>query len=193
MDKYDKSQVTQWLTQSSAASRSKVADKLMPLVYDELRDLAHKYFRDERLDHTLQPTALVHEAYMRLVDQTQINWQGRTHFFAVCANAMRRVLIDHARARQRLKRGGDRKRVEMNSMIAVGDMDPIDMLALNDAIEKLSSLDEREANVVELRFFGGLGISEIANYLGVSKRTVEGDWAHAKAWLQVELSGGTAA
>ncbi len=193
MGEPDKSQVTQCLTQAHEADRCTMAAKLMPLVYEDLRRLAHKYFRRERPDHTLQPTALVHEAYLRLVDQNRVDWKGQTHFFAVCATAMRRVLIDYARQRKRLRRGGDRKKIEINSMIAVADMDPVDIVALDDTMKKLAVLDEREAQVVELRIFGGMRVSDIAQYLGVSNRTVESDWKHAKAWLRLRLSEETAA
>jgi RNA polymerase sigma factor (TIGR02999 family) len=159
----------------------------MPKVYDELRGLARKFFRRERPDHTLQPTALVHEAYLRLVDQTRIGWQGRTHFCAICARAMRQVLIDHARSRKRLRRGGERQKVLLDSRVAPAEFENVDVFALNEALEKLAALDARQAQVVELRFFGGLNVDEVAHVLGVSKRTVEGDWTHAKAWLRTEL------
>jgi RNA polymerase sigma-70 factor, ECF subfamily len=193
MEAIDKSQVTQWLTQADTVIRTRIADKLLPGMYAELQTLAHKYFNKEREDHILQPTALVNEAYLRLVDQSKIDCQGRTHFFALCAKIMRQILIDYARQRQCVRHGGGRKKVEMNSRIAVGDMEVVDIVALNDALEELAALDEREARVVELRFFGGLQVSEIAQVLDVSTRTVEGDWKHAKAWLQVKLDGGKAA
>jgi RNA polymerase sigma-70 factor, ECF subfamily len=193
MEAADKSQITQWLTQKNEADRARMADKFIPEMYTELRNLAHKYFNRERQDHTLQPTALVHEVYLRLADHSLVNCEGRTHFFAVCAKIMRQILIDYARQRKRIRHGGEQKKVEMNSRIAADDLDVVDIVALNDAIEELAGLDEREARVVELRFFGGLEVSEIAQVLGVSKRTVEGDWKHAKAWLQVKLSDGKAA
>jgi len=193
MEAIDKSQVTQWLSQTDEANRTKLADKLIPGLYDELRNLAHKYFLHERPNHTLQPTALVNEVYLRLADHPQIDCQGKTHFFAICAKIMRQILIDYARQHQRLKHGGDHKKMEMNSRIAVDEMDVVDIVALNDAMEELAAMDKREAQVVELRFFGGLQVDEIATYLGVSKRTVEGDWKHAKAWLQLKLDGGKAA
>lgn len=189
----DKSRdITTLLTQlnQGEGERNKAADELMPLVYDELRRLADRYFRGERNDHTLQPTALVHEAYLKLVDQTKINWQSRAHFYAVCARMMRRILIDHARGRARKRRGGGQKPIELEDMHAAKEMPPEDFLALHDAIEKLTKLDRREADVVELRCFGGLNMEEIAEVLQVSKRSVEGDWAHAKAWLQAELADG---
>lgn len=167
------------------------AEQLMPLVYDELRRLARGYMARENRDHTLQPTALVHEAYLRLVDQSRVTWQGRTHFRAVGARLMRRILIDHARRRDGLKRGGDLQRVTLgDSVLRPPDPDVglPELLALNDALDKLARLDERQAQVVELRFFGGLTTEEIAEALGVSVRTVGSDWKHGQAWLKRELS-----
>ncbi len=168
------------------------AEELMPLVYDELRRLARHYLRGERPGHTLEPTALVHEAYLRLVDQAQDNWRGRTHFFAVGARVMRHLLVDHARGKGRAKRGGDWRRVTLaeGTPWAASGLDRDDLLALDAAIDKLSRVDEREARVVELRFFAGLKVREVASLLGVSKRTVEDDWAHARVWLRRELASG---
>lgn len=163
------------------------ADKLLPLVYDEFRALARHYLAQERANHTLQPTALVHEAYMKLVDQTRVDWQGRSHFFAVAAQAMRRILVDHARSRQRDKRGGGRARVVLDEDVALSPQKDEDVLALDEALEKLATLDPRQAKVVELRFFGGMSVEEVAEALNVSKRTVEGDWTFARAWLSREL------
>jgi RNA polymerase sigma factor (TIGR02999 family) len=170
-------------------------EALLPLVYDELRVLARKYLSRERPGHTLQATALVHEAYLRLVDQTRVDWQGRTHFFAVGARVMRNLLIDHARARGRVKRGGEWKRVTLAERLTPngrGEYDPEQLLALDESLERLAQLDERQAKVVELRFFGGLTVPEVAHLLGVSQRTVEGDWTHARAWLKRELGRGEA-
>lgn len=169
------------------------AENLFPLVYDELRRLARAYMARESPGHTLQPTALVHEAYLKLVDQTRASWKGRTHFFAVGAQVMRRLLIDHARHRGAAKRGADWKQVTLSKAIDQGGSDEIgveQLLAINGALERLAEVDEREAKVVTLRFFGGLRVPEVAEVLGVSKRTVEGDWRHARAWLLRELSGG---
>lgn len=167
------------------------AEELLPLVYDDLRRRARVYMRRERHEHTLQPTALVHEAYLKLVDQSRVSWRGRSHFFAVGARIMRRLLIDHARGRQRGKRGGGSKRVTLAEELApavAGELSWEDLWGLNAALEKLAHLDERQARIVELRFFGGLKTAEVAQVLGVSRRTVAGDWAHAKAWLRRELT-----
>jgi RNA polymerase sigma factor (TIGR02999 family) len=179
--------VTRMLVDTAAESPADVAKKLMPLVYDELRALAARYLGAERRGHTLQPTALVHEAFMRLVDQSRVDWKGRTHFYAVGAEAMRRILIDHARARGRGKRGGDWQRVVLDEADTPQNMRDIDLVALHDALEALAALDEQQARIVELRFFGGLTVEEVAHVLGVSKRKVEGDWTHAKAWLRSAL------
>jgi RNA polymerase sigma-70 factor, ECF subfamily len=193
MDPSDKSRITQWVTQANDADRAKGVDQFMPEVYEELRQLAHHYFQNERSGDSLQPTALVHEAYLRLVDQSRINVQGRTHFFALCAKVMRQILIDHARRRQRVRHGGGRKKVKIHSGIAEAGLDMVDLVALNDSIEELARFDAREARVVEMKYFGGLDVTEIAVALGVSKRTIEGDWKHARTWLQIKLGEGTAA
>jgi RNA polymerase sigma-70 factor (ECF subfamily) len=167
------------------------AEQLMPLVYDELRRLARGFMAREGPDHTLQPTALVHEAYLRLVDQSRVNWRGRSHFRAVGARMMRRILIDHARRRGGLKRGGGLQRVTLGDSLLSPpdpDVDLPELLALNDALDELTRLDERQARVVELRFFGGLTTAEIAETLGVSERTVGDDWKHGRAWLRRQLS-----
>ena len=169
------------------------AEGLFPLVYDELRGLARCYMSRETPGHTLQPTALVHEAYLKLVDQTRADWKGRTHFFAVGAQVMRRLLVDHARARGAQKRGAGWRNVTLEKVFSPSekaDLDPEQILGLNAALERLAELDEREAKVVTLRFFGGLTVEQVAEVLGVSRRTVENDWRHARAWLQLELSRG---
>jgi RNA polymerase sigma factor (TIGR02999 family) len=166
------------------------AEELLPLVYDELRLLARRYLNRERPGHTLQPTALVHEAYIKLVDQSRVDWQGRTHFFAVGAKVMRNLLIDHARAKGRAKRGGGRHRVTLAEGLtpfANGELNIDQLLAVNESLDRLAELDPRQAKVVELRFFGGLTVPEVALVLGVSQRTIEGDWTHARAWLKREL------
>jgi RNA polymerase sigma factor (TIGR02999 family) len=165
-------------------------EQLLPLVYDALRGRARSQLRRERADHTLQATELVHEAYERLADQTRVNWRGRTHFFAVAAQVMRRLLVDHARQRGRQKRGGGAQRVTLGGVAdpAGPDLGLEELLSLDRALKKLADLDEREARVVELRYFGGLTAEEIASLLGVSERTVRNDWAFARAWLKRELS-----
>jgi len=184
------------LEHDPAAIDRRAAVELLPLVYDELRDLARRFLARERRDHTLQPTALVHEAYLRLVDQERVAWRGRTHFLAVGAQAMRRLLVDHARGRKRIKRGGHWRRVTLDDraeLLAGRAVGPADILALEAALEKLADLDPTQVRVVELRFFGGLKVGEVAEILGVSKRTVEGHWTHARAWLRRELSGASGA
>ena len=166
--------------------------ELLDLVYDELRDLARRYMSRERRDHTLQPTALVHEAYLKLVDQTRVSWQGRTHFLAVGAKLMRRILIDHARGHRRAQRGGDWLRVTfLDGLMASpdGDLSAEQLMDLDNALEDLAAVDERQARIVELRFFGGLNVAEVAASLGVSKRTVETDWARARDWLKQHFAG----
>jgi len=179
--------VTQILADAGGERPGDVAQKLMPIVYDELRELAERYLRAERRGHTLQPTALVHEAFMRLVDQSRVDWKGRTHFYAVGAEMMRRILIDHARSRGRNKRGGEWQRVQLDEELTPADIQDVDLVALHEALEALAALDAQQARIVELRFFGGLTVEEVAHVLGVSKRKVEGDWTHAKAWLRHAL------
>ncbi|MGA2582567.1 MAG: sigma-70 family RNA polymerase sigma factor [Tepidisphaeraceae bacterium] len=182
-------EITQLLISLKNTDRSSVAAKLMPLVYDEFRALAARQLRKERPDHTLQPTALVHEAYLKLIDQTRVDWQGRTHFFAVGAQAIRRILVDHARQHKRQKRGGGAARVTLDDAVALAPQRQEEIIALDEALEKLAKLDARQAQVVEMRFFGGMSVEEVASSLNVSKRTVEGDWTMARAWLLRELTG----
>ncbi len=186
--------VTEILTELASTGGRASAEDLFPLVYDKLRQLAQRYMARERPEHTLQPTALVHEAYLRLVDQSRVNWQGRTHFFAGGAGIMRRILIDHARDRHAAKRGAGWRRVTLEHAVLPSpghDLDPEQLLSLNAALEGLAKVDKRAATIVELRFFGGLSVPEVANVLGVSKRTIESDWTHAKAWLKRELANAT--
>lgn len=182
-------QTTQVLQQLGDGDRS-AAGKLMPLVYDELRAMADHYFRGQPTDHTLQPTALVHEAFLKLVDQTAVNWQGRAHFLAVSATAMRQILVDHARARATAKRGGDRFQMTLDEALTpFGGSPDLDLLALNEALSQLAELDERQGRIVEMRFFGGMKVKEIAEVLGVAKTTVDNLWRAARAWLNVRLRG----
>jgi RNA polymerase sigma factor (TIGR02999 family) len=161
-----------------------VLDELLPLIYNELRRLASSYLRRERDGHTLQPTALVHEAYLRLVDQTSVNWKDRAHFLGVAAQMMRRILVDHARAREAEKRGGEFQKLSLdeNLDVPVGERD-INLVALDDALSRLAEIDPQKSKVVELRFFGGLSVEETAEVLGVSAPTVKRQWRMAKAWL----------
>ncbi|HPV74393.1 MAG TPA: sigma-70 family RNA polymerase sigma factor [Gemmatimonadaceae bacterium] len=168
--------------------RDGAADALVPLVYAELHDLAVHYMRGERTDHTLQPTALVHEAYMRLVDQRNASWQNRSHFFGIAAQAMRRILVDHARRKRATKREGG-ERVTLDESVAEAPQRSVDLIALDDALVKLAALDPRQARVVELRYFGGLDIEQTAQSLGISPATVKRDWTFARAFLQREMDG----
>ena len=164
-------------------------DQLMPIVYEELRRQAARYLRKERPGHTLQTTALIHEAYVRLVDQRHVQWQNRAHFFGIAAQLMRRILVDHARTKKRVKRGGSDIRVSLGDAdVAVKGQD-LDVVALDEALQRLAQLDEQQSRVVELRFFSGLSVEETAEVLGISKATVKRDWSMAKAWLHRELTG----
>ncbi len=165
-------------------------DKLVPLVYDELHRLAHRYMSGERPDHTLQTTALVNEAYVRLVDSAHANWENRSHFFGVCAQVMRRILVDWARSRKALKRGGDASSLDLNEALVAVNQSGTDLVAVDDALTALAAVDARKARVVELRFFGGLSVNETAEVLKVSEETVHRDWRLAKSWLRRELNAG---
>lgn len=163
-------------------------DRLMPYVYGELRRLAHAYMRRQRTDHTLQTTALVNEAYMRLIDSSQIRWQDRNHFFAMSARLMRRILVDFARAKNAQKRGGGDHKVTLDEEMPVEERKEADLLALDEALTRLAEMDERQSRIVELKYFGGLTEEEIADFLEISARTVRRDWSVARAWLYRELS-----
>jgi RNA polymerase sigma factor (TIGR02999 family) len=165
-------------------------DRLLPLVYEELHRIAARYMRGERREHTMQTTALVNEAYMRLADYKRMQWQDRAHFFAVAAQAMRRILIDFARARRNRKRGGDAERVSLGEDIAPALDNGTDLLALNEALEQLEKMNARQARVVELRYFGGLDEKEVGHVLGIAPRTVRADWQLARSWLYKTLTGG---
>lgn len=164
------------------------ADALLSIVYGELRKIAAQYLRKENSGHTLQPTALVHEAYMKLIDISDINWQDRAHFFAVAANVMRNILVDHARAKLADKRGGGAQRIALEDAISLSSEENVDVLAVDEALKELAELDEQQSRIVELRFFGGLTIEETAHVAGISPATVKREWAMAKAWLHRKLS-----
>jgi len=179
-------QITQ-LLQSWSQGDEAAIDKLMPLVYDELHSMARRYMSNEKPDHTLQATALVNEAYLRLVHASGADWQNRTHFFAVSAQVMRRILVDWARSRHAAKRGNDVPALELDEALAVPLKTGTDLVAVDDALKALSLLDSRKTQIVELRFFGGLSVKETAEVLKVSEETVHRDWGLAKSWLRREL------
>ncbi|MFG0319853.1 MAG: ECF-type sigma factor [Planctomycetota bacterium JB042] len=183
----DRSDATRALNELASGDGS-AAQRLLPLVYDRLRDLARRHLDRERPGHTLQATALVHEAYLKLVRQNDVDWKGKTHFFAIGAGAIRRILVDHARTRGRGKRGGGARKLGLDEGAVLSPERDEDVLALEEALERLERQDPRQARIVELRFFGGLNVAEVAEVLGVSKRTVEADWTMVRAWLRRELS-----
>ncbi len=179
---------TQILLELGAGDRE-AARRLMPVVYERLRAMAGAYFRSQRTDHTLDPTALVHEAFLKLVDQSRVGGDDRAHFFAVAARAMRLVLADHARRKRSAKRGGEWDRVTLGAAPAPNSENTLDLIALDEALTKLTDLNERHAQMVELRFFSGMSVDEVATVLGISKSTVESDWRVVRAWLGRELDG----
>ena len=180
-------QITQLLEQWSNGD-AEVLDALMPLVYVELRRQAAGYLRRERSNHTLQPTALINEAYLKLIDQRSVKWQNRAHFFAIAAQAMRRILVDYARERKREKRGGAAENLPLDEALTIVSQEKsVDLVALDEALNKLAKFDERQAKVVELRYFSGLSIDETAEVLSVSNVTIRRDWNMAKAWLHQEI------
>ena len=162
-------------------------DQLVPLVYEELRRQASNYLRRERPGHTLQTTALIHEAYLRLVDQKQMHWQNRAQFFGIAAQLMRRILVDHARTKHRAKRGGSAVRVSLTDATVVGKDVNLDLIEIDEALNRLARIDEQQAKIVELRFFSGLNVNETAAVLNISPATVKRDWSVAKAWLHREI------
>jgi RNA polymerase sigma-70 factor (ECF subfamily) len=181
-------ELTQMLIQLSEG-KSQVVDDILPLIYDELRSLASNYLRRERSDHTLQPTALVHEAYLKLIDQTQVKWQNRAHFFGIAANIMRRILVDHARKHTADKRGGAAEKLPLEEeILIVSEGKSAELLALDEALKNLAKIDEQKSKIVELRYFGGLSVEETAEVLGVSEITVKRHWRMAKAWLYGQLA-----
>ncbi len=173
----------EWRTGDKSA-----AERLFPLVYDELKRQARRYLSRERSDHTLQPTALVHEAYLKMVDQTVLSAENRTHFFAIASRVMRQILVDHARRHNAEKRGGAARRFSIEDLDILPEQSAADILELDEALQKLEAIDERKASVVDMRFFGGLKEIEIAEVLGVTEKTVRRDWQFAKLWLFRELS-----
>ncbi len=181
-----RSDVTATLLEMSAGDGA-AAERLLPLVYDELRRVAAGYLRRERPDHTLQPTALVHEAYLRLIDQTRVDWKNRAHFCAVASDMMRRILVDHARKHQAVKRGGGETRISLDEAVSFPREAEIDVLAVDEALLDLARLDPQQGRLVELRFFGGLTLDETAEVMGLSRSTVQREWNMAKAWLYNQI------
>lgn len=171
--------------------KREIINDLMPLVYDELHRQAKRYLRRERIDHTLQTTALIHEAYLKLVDQRSVEWESRTHFYAIAAQAMRRILVDYARTQKREKRGGDNIPLPLDEALQVAgkEVKTIDLIALDEALTRLAARDERQARVVELRYFADLSLEETAAALGISRATAALDWSMARSWLFRELKG----
>lgn len=181
-------QVTQLLSRWRVGDRAAL-DELMPLVYGELRRIAQRYLSQERPEHTLQSTALVNEAYLRLVGQDLPQWQNRAHFFAVAAQLMRQILVDHARARQAAKRGGDACKLTLDESVAIHRQRDVDLIELDNALKGLEHLDPQQSRIVELRFFAGLSIEDTSEVLGISPATVKRDWTTARAWLYRAMSG----
>ena len=182
-------EVTRLLVAWSNGDRAAL-DRLMPLVYEELRRLARHYMSRERPGHTLQSTALVNEAYLRLVEQEGMRWENRAHFFGIAARLMRQILVEHARSRQAAKRGGGQYRLSLSKVDRVASRPDVNLLALDEALGRLEALDPQKSRIVELRYFGGLGIEETAEVIGVSPATVKRDWSMARAWLRCEIGDG---
>jgi RNA polymerase sigma factor (TIGR02999 family) len=183
-------EITLWLHEWGLGKEDAI-EALMPIVYAELHRQASNYLRRERIGHTLQATALINEAYLKLIDQREVNWQNRAHFFGIAAQAMRRILVDHARTRHREKRGGDAedRPLEAAEFVTSPGGTNVDLTALDEARTRLADLDERQSRIVELRFFSGMSVEETAEALGISQATVKNDWRTAKAWLFQELNG----
>ena len=181
------SEITQMLRKWSDGD-AQALDNLLPLVYEELRRQAARYLRRERRDHTLQTTALIHEAYLKLIDQRDVEWESRTHFYAIAAQAMRRILVDYARTKHRDKRGGDDIKISLSEAMTVAAKEKsVDLIALDEALDKLAERDAQQARIVELRYFSGLSLDETAEAMHISRATVARDWQMAKAWLLREL------
>jgi RNA polymerase sigma-70 factor (ECF subfamily) len=179
--------VTELLCELSGGNRA-VVDELTPLIYQELKRIAGRQLRNERPGHTLQATALVHEAYLKLVDQRDVSWQNRAHFFGIASQIMRRILMDYAKSAQREKRGGGMHKTSLDEALVVAEDRSSDLVQIDQALSRLEALDSRQAKVVELRFFGGLNVEETAEAMGISTPTVKREWAMAKAWLHRELA-----
>jgi RNA polymerase sigma-70 factor (ECF subfamily) len=180
--------VTQWLLDRGRGDKHGL-DQMLPVVYEELHRLATQYLSREATGHTLQPTALVNEAYLRLIDQRRVDWRNRAQFLGMAANMMRRILVNHARDRNAQKRGGDPQQVSLSLLESPSGQPDVDLIALEDALERLAATDERKSRVVELKFFGGLTTEEIAEVLQISGATVEREWAFARAWLFDAIEG----
>jgi RNA polymerase sigma factor (TIGR02999 family) len=185
----NKVEITEMLKAWGGGDRD-LADEFIPLVYDELRRQAHRYLRRERTNHTLQTTALVHEAYLRLAEQKRVDWQNRSHFFGLAAQMMRRILVNYAVNRNRVKRGGADENLPLEvALIMISEERAENLIELDKALSRLETLDERQARIVELRYFSGLSIEETADVLGISPATVKRDWLMAKTWLKAEIAG----
>ena len=183
-------EVTQLLFEWSEGNQAAL-DKLMPMVYEELRRLAHQYLRKERKGRTMQTSDLVHEAYLRLVDQRHVHWQNRAHFYGIAAELMRRILVDRARRQRRIKRGGGAALITLDQGMVISREPVVDVIEIDEVLTRLAQIDKRKARIVELRFFGGLEVAETAAFLEISETTVMRDWKMAKAWLHRELSCGS--
>ncbi len=185
-------QITQILSRAQKGETTAI-EQLLPLVYEELRALGASYFQQQSPAHTLQPTALVHEAFVKLMGPGAFEWESRAHFFAVAAKAMRQILTDHARRKKAAKRGGDAQKVTLSGLSSQASDKQIDLIALDEALSKLTAIDARQSEIVEMRFLAGLKVEEVASVLNISTATVEREWRMAKAWLNRELGGGTPA
>ena len=179
--------ITQLLVQWSNGDQQAL-DQLTPLVYDQLRQMAHTYLRRERPDHTLQATALVHEAYLRLIDQHSVSWQNRAHFFGIASQMMRRILVNHALAKATAKRGGDAEKLSVEEATGFAGQRDVDLISLDEALKELELLDPKQTRIVELRFFGGLSIKETAEVLKLSPATVKREWSTARLWLRRQMA-----
>ena len=185
----EKSQEISRILQQWSDGGKEASEKLMPLVYEELRRQASRYMRRERIGHTLQATALIHEAYLKLIDQRDVNWQNRAHFFGVAAQVMKRILVDYAKARHREKRGGEAENLPLDeARFVISDGKSVDLIALDEALTRFAEFDPQQAKIVELKYFAGMKIEEIAEALRLSPATVKREWNSAKAWLHSEIS-----